>query len=43
MVDDPFELQSLHRERPDVCAALSPRISAFRQAQGRAEIAAAEA
>src|SRR5215210_72159 len=41
MVSDPYELTSLHRERPDVCAALSPRISAFKQSQGRAEIAAA--
>jgi arylsulfatase A-like enzyme len=43
MANDPFELQSLHRERPDVCAALSPRISAFKQSEGRTEIAAAEA
>jgi N-acetylglucosamine-6-sulfatase len=43
MVNDPYELTSLHRERPDVCAALSPRISAFKQSQGRAEIAVAEA
>jgi N-acetylglucosamine-6-sulfatase len=43
MANDPSELQSLHRERPDVCAALSSRISAFKQSRGRAEIAAAEA
>ena len=42
MANDPYELTSLHRERPDVCAALSPRISTFKQSQGRAEIAAAE-
>jgi arylsulfatase A-like enzyme len=42
MANDPYELQSLHRERPDVCAALSGRISAFKQSQGRAEIAVAE-
>jgi N-acetylglucosamine-6-sulfatase len=42
MINDPYELTSLHRERPDVCAALSPRISAFKESQGRAEIAVAE-
>lgn len=42
MANDPFELQSLHRERADVCAELSQRISAFKQSQGRTEIAAAE-
>ena len=43
MDNDPYELQSLHRERPEVCAALSSRIAAFKQSQGRAEIAAVEA
>jgi arylsulfatase A-like enzyme len=43
MANDPYELTSLHRKRPDVCAALSPRISAFKQSRGRAEIAAVEA
>jgi arylsulfatase A-like enzyme len=42
MANDPYELTSLHRERPDVCAALNGRISTFKQSQGRAEIAVAE-
>lgn len=42
MVNDPYELTSLHRERPDVCAALKSRISTFKQSQGRAELAASE-
>jgi N-acetylglucosamine-6-sulfatase len=43
MVNDPYELTSLHRERQDVCATLSPRIAAFKQSQDPAQIAAAEA
>ena len=42
MVNDPYELTSLHRERPDVCAALSPRIAAFKQSRGHEQIFAAE-
>jgi arylsulfatase A-like enzyme len=42
MANDPYELTSLHRERPNVCAALRPRIAAFKQSRGHKQIAAAE-
>jgi arylsulfatase A-like enzyme len=42
MANDPYELTSLHRERPDVCAALRPRIAAFKQSRGHKQIAAVE-